>query len=183
MPARRAKSACRETQRFFLALRRGRATPWRRKFSPCMQTRHGGRRSLHLGAVGGAGGDVGVVVGVVHRPRSRTLSDSGGRKTPGALPRQNIDHLLYRKKLHVDLTGQGRPGSHPEEKPPAPKRWRAYIYIYQRYSLSAAIRRQWGVLSATRRRAYIRQPFVGNAFCQPLVGAHIRLLSATRRHV
>ena len=35
MPARRAKSACRETQRFFLALRRGRATPWRRKFSPC----------------------------------------------------------------------------------------------------------------------------------------------------
>ena len=40
------------------------------------------------------------------------------------LPRQNIDHLLYRKKLHVDLTGQGRPGSHPEEKPPAPKRHR-----------------------------------------------------------
>ena len=38
---------------------------------------HGGRRTLHRGAVGGAGGDVGVVVGVEHRPRSWSLSDSG----------------------------------------------------------------------------------------------------------
>ena len=34
--------------------------------------------------VGGAGGDVGVVVRVVHRPRSGSLSDSGERETPGA---------------------------------------------------------------------------------------------------
>ena len=31
-----------------------------------------------------AGGDVGVVVGVVHRPRSRSLSVSGEGKAPGA---------------------------------------------------------------------------------------------------
>ena len=50
-----------------------------------VQTMHGGRRTLHLGAVGGAGGDVGVVVGVEHRPRSRSLSDSGvGRDAGGA---------------------------------------------------------------------------------------------------
>ena len=50
-----------------------------------MFTRHGGRRTLHLGAVGGAGEDVGVVVGVEHRPRSRSLSGSGaGEDAEGA---------------------------------------------------------------------------------------------------
>ena len=50
-----------------------------------MKTRHGKRRILHQGAVGGAGGDVGVVVGVKHRPRSWSLSGSGaGEDAVGA---------------------------------------------------------------------------------------------------
>ena len=50
---------------------------------PGLLTRHRGGRTLHLGAVGGAGGDVGVVVGVEHRPRSRSLSVSGAGKDAG----------------------------------------------------------------------------------------------------
>ena len=53
--------------------------------------------------------------GGIARARSRLACSSGCQ---GKIS----NHLLYSKELHVDLTGQGRPGSHPEEKPPAPKR-------------------------------------------------------------
>ena len=53
-----------------------------------------GRLRLHRGVVSGAGDVVGIAVGVVHRPRSLSLSDSSGWKPPkwlirpgGPLPR------------------------------------------------------------------------------------------------
>ena len=43
-----------------------------------------GRLRLHRGVVSDAGDVGGVAVGVVHRPRSRSLSLSGEGKAPGA---------------------------------------------------------------------------------------------------
>ena len=68
-------------------------------------------------ALGRAGGHVQCRArggGGIARARSRLASSGCQGKIS--------NHLLYSKELHVDLTGQGRPGSGPEEKPPAPKR-------------------------------------------------------------
>ena len=92
---------------------------WRGVATPLF-TRHGGRCTLHRGAVGGAGEDVGVVVGVEHRPRSRSLSATGAGKTPVGLIRPGG----FVSSTEADLGGRshGGPG-HGVALPAAGRGW------------------------------------------------------------